>query len=200
VSTGAASFSTTAKVGSHSLSLTGMSTSAGGYVSVPNLSTVAPSAFTFACWIYLTADRNWQRVFDFGKVPASGSQPSTYLFLTMHQTVMSPASMRFAITTGGPSSEQVINMSTPAVPSLNAWHHVAVTLGAGSTYTGTLYLDHAVAGTNTGMSLHWSDIGATDQNSLGRSLFSADQYFAGMLDDCRIYRRALTAAEITALP
>src|ERR1041384_2399961 len=51
----------------------------------------------------------------------------------MHQTVTSPASMRFAITTGGAGSEQVINMSTPAVPSLNAWHHVAVTLGAGST-------------------------------------------------------------------
>ena len=139
-------------------------------------------------------------MFDFGKVPASGSQPTTYLFLTTHQNVTSPASIRFAISTGGPGSEQVINMSTPAVPSLNAWHHVAVTLGAGATYTGTLYLDHAVAGTNTGMSLHWSDLGATDQNTFGRSQFSADAYFAGMLDDCRVYRRALSAAEITALP
>jgi len=199
VSNGAASFSTTAKVGSHSVSLTGMSSTAGGYVSFPSLSTVAPSALTIACWIYVTTDRNWQRVFDFGKVPASGSQPSTYLFLTTHQGV-STASMRFAITTGGTGSEQSITMSNPAVPSLNAWHHVAVTLGAGATYTGTLYVDKAVAGTNTGMSLHWSDLGTTDQNTFGRSQYSADPYFAGMLDDCRIYRRALSAAEITALP
>jgi len=199
VGTGSASFSTTAKVGSHSVSLTGSSSTAGGYVSFASLSTVAPSALTIACWMYLTADRNWQRLFDFGKVPSSG-QPSTYMFLTTHQGVTSPGSMRFAISTGGTNSEQVINMSTPAVPSLNAWHHVAVTLGAGATYTGTLYIDKAVAGTNTGMSLHWSDLGATDQNTFGRSQFSADPYFAGMLDDCRVYRRALTAAEITALP
>jgi len=32
------------------------------------------------------------------------------------------------------------------------------------------------------------------------SAFTADPYFAGMLDDCRVYRRALSAAEITALP
>jgi hypothetical protein len=199
VSNGAASFSTTAKVGSHSVSLTGMSSTAGGYVSFPSLSTVAPSALTIACWIYVTADRSWQRVFDFGKVPASGSQPSTYLFLTTHQGV-GTASIKFAITTGGTGAEQVINMSTPAVPSSNAWHHVAVTLGAGATYTGTMYVDKAVAGTNTGMSLHWSDLGATDQNTFGRSQFSGDPYFAGMLDDCRIYRRALSASEIAALP
>ena len=199
VGSGTASFSTTAKVGSHSVSLNSTSSTAGGYVSFPSLSTVAPGALTIACWIYVTADRNWQRVFDFGKAPTGGAQPSTYMFLTTHQ-IVSTASMRFSISTGGTGSEQIINMSTPAVPSLNAWHHVAVTLGAGTTYTGTLYIDKAVAGTNTGMSLHWSDLGATDQNSFGRSQFSADPYFAGMLDDCRVYRRALSAAEITALP
>ena len=49
------------------------------------------------------------------------------------------------------------------------------------------------------MTLHWSDLGATDANNFGRSLFS-DPYFAGILDDCRVYRRALSATEIAALP
>ena len=197
-STGTASFSSTAKVGSHSVSLTGTSSSVGGYVSAANLSSVAPSALTIACWIYVTADQTWQRVFDFGKAPASGGTPASYMFLTTHQS--GAAAMRFAITNNGIGNEQRIDMSTPAVPSLNAWHHVAVTLGSGATYTGTLYVDRAVAGTNTAMTLHWSDLGVTDWNNFGRSLFASDPYFAGMLDDCRVYRRALSAAEIVALP
>jgi len=172
----------------------------GAYVSAPNLSTVAPTALTIACWVYMTADRSWQRVFDFGKAPASGASPTSYMFLTTHQGSTGTGSVRFAITTSGNFNEQQIDMSTPAIPSLNAWHHLAVTLGSGSTYTGTLYIDRAVAGTNTAMTRHWSDLGVTDANSFGRSAFSSDPYFAGMLDDCRVYRRALSAAEITALP
>jgi hypothetical protein len=200
VGSGTASFSTMVKVGSHAVALTGTSSTAGGYVSVPNLSTVAPGAITIACWVNVTTDRTWQRVFDFGKTPASGAQPTTYMFLTTHQGVSSPGSVRFGITTKGNTGEEQINMTTPAALSTNAWHHLAVTLGAGAPYTGTLYIDHAVAGTNTKMTLHWSDLGATDANNLGRSLFSGDPYFAGLLDDCRVYRRALSATEIAALP
>lgn len=199
-STGTASFSTTAKVGSHSVALMGTSSSVGGYVSAPNLSAVAPAALTIACWVYMTADRTWQRVFDFGQAPTSGSSPASYMFLTTHQGSHSPGSVRFAITTNGNFNEETIEMSTPAVPSLNAWHHFAVTLGSGSNYTGTLYIDRAVAGTNTAMTRHWSDLGVTDWTNFGRSIFTDDPFFAGMLDDCRVYRRALSAAEITALP
>jgi len=200
VGSGTASFSTTAKVGSHAVALAGTSSTAGGYLSVPSLSTVAPAAITIACWVNVTTDRTWQRVLDFGKTAASGAQPTTYMFLTTHQGVSSPGSVRFSITTKGNTAEEQINMTTPAALSTNAWHHLAVTLGAGSPYTGTLYIDRAVAGTNTKMTLHWSDLGATDANNFGRSLFGGDPYFAGLLDDCRVYRRALSAAEIAALP
>ena len=74
-----------------------------------------------------------------------------------------------------------------------------MTLGAGSPYTGTLYVDRVVAGTNTAMTLHPTDLGATDKNYIGKSQWQ-DPYFSGMLDDFRVYRRALTAAEIAALP
>ena len=49
------------------------------------------------------------------------------------------------------------------------------------------------------MTLRPSDIGNTANNWIGRSAFSGDVYFAGLLDDFRIYNRALTAAEITML-
>jgi hypothetical protein len=202
VSTGTATFSTTAKVGTHALALNGSSSTVGAYASLPSLQTLVPGAMTIALWVYVTKDQAWQRVFDFGKTPASGStNPLVYMFLTTHQGQSTPASLRFAIsTTGNGSGEQVINMTTPAVPSSNAWHHVAVTLAAGSPYTGTLYIDHVAVGTNGAMTIHPVDLGATDKNYLGRSQFTSDPYLGAMLDDLRVYKRALSAAEIAALP
>ena len=72
-------------------------------------------------------------------------------------------------------------------------------LDAGATYTGTLYIDGAVAGTNTAMTLRPSSIGNTPNNWIGASAFAADPYFGGLVDDFRVYNRALTAAEIANL-
>ena len=43
------------------------------------------------------------------------------------------------------------------------------------------------------------DLGKTTQNWLGRSQFTADGYFGGMLDEVRIYNRALTTGEVRYL-
>jgi hypothetical protein len=201
VSSGTATFSTMAKVGTHALALNGSSSTVGAYASLPSLQTLVPGAMTIALWVYVTKDQGWQRVFDFGKSPASGStNPLVYMFVTTHQNQVTPASLRFAISTTGNGNEQVIDMTTPSVPTSNSWHHVAVTLAAGSPYTGTLYLDHVAVGSNAAMTIHPVDLGATDKNYLGRSQFASDPYLGATLDDFRVYRRALTAAEIAALP
>jgi hypothetical protein len=49
------------------------------------------------------------------------------------------------------------------------------------------------------MTLHPADLGATTANYIGRSQFTADPYFKGLIDDFRAYRRALTAPEVTTL-
>ena len=49
------------------------------------------------------------------------------------------------------------------------------------------------------MTFHAADLGATTTNSIGRFLFSVDPYFAGLIDDFRVYRRALSPEQITAL-
>lgn len=196
-STGTATFSTMARVGSHAVSLTGTGATAGGYVSIPTLGALAPDAVTITCWVYVTSDSSWQRVFHLG---VEATSPLKYMFLTTHQGATSPPSMRFVITTTGTGMEEDINMTSPALLTPNAWHHVAVTLAAGSPHTGTLYIDRVVAGTNTKMILHPSDLGTTDENYLGKSPFGQDPYLNGTIDDFRVYRRALTAAEIAALP
>jgi hypothetical protein len=192
--TGTATFSTTHMVGTHALNLGGTSNTNGGYVNIPaSLNTMgATTTITIACWVNITTDRAWARVFDFNNSSTTG-----YMFLTTFQNVATPNSVRFAITTTGNAGEQQI--SSTARLSTGTWHHIAVVLGAGATYTGTLYVDGAVAGTNAAMTLRPSSIGNTANNWIGRSAFVADPYFSGLVDDFRIYSRALTAAEVTAV-
>ena len=101
--------------------------------------------------------------------------------------------MRFAITTGGSGAEQRITTTAPLVAGV--WKHVAVTLQG---TTCILYLDGVEVGRNNSMTLKPSSLGSTTNNFLGKSQY-ADPYLNGLLDNFRIYNRALTANEITAL-
>jgi hypothetical protein len=73
------------------------------------------------------------------------------------------------------------------------WHHVAVTLDG---TTGMLYVDGQLAGSSA-VNIRPSQLGATTQNWIGRSQFSADPYLDGRVDEFRIYNRALSAAEVS---
>ncbi len=197
---GTAAFSTTHQVGTGSLNLASTSATVGGFVTVPaSLQTMgATTAITMSCWVNVRTERAWERIFDFGN-----SQTAGYMFLTTAQATTAPNSPRFAISMTGNTGEQMINMTTPAALSTNVWHHIAVVLGptVGTTYTGTLFIDKAVAGTNNAMTMRPSSLGNTPNNWIGRSQFSTvDPLFDGLIDDFRIYSRALSAAEIAALP
>lgn len=139
------------------------------------------SAFTFAAWIYWDGGANWQRIFDFG------NSTTHYMFLTPRTT---SGTMRFAIRNGG--SEQYIETPTP---SANQWHHVAVTLGAG---TARIFLDGAIAASATG----WSASPASFSprlNFLGESQFTADPLFHGKMDEVLITDYAIGAAQMATL-
>jgi hypothetical protein len=195
---GTAAFSTTHQVGTGSVNLTSSGAQGvGGLITVPaSLQTMgATTAITIACWVNVRTERAWERLFDFGNSSTTG-----YMFLTTAQAATAPNSPRFAISQTGNTGEQAIDMTTPAVLSTGVWHHIAVVLGAGTTFTGTLYINKAVAGTNLAMTLRPSSLGSTTNNWIGRSQFAVDPIFDGLIDDFRIYSRALSAAEIAALP
>ncbi len=195
---GSATFSTMNRVPPGSLNLTSTSSMVGGYVVVPaSLNAMgATTAITISAWIQVRTARAWQRVFDFGN---GSSATSTYACLTTHQALSAPNSPQFEITTAGNTVRQFISMTTPAALAAG-WHHLAVVLGPGTTYTGTLYIDKVSVGTNTAMTIRPSTLGATTQNWIGRSQYANDPLFDGFIDDFRIYKRALTGAEIVALP
>jgi hypothetical protein len=154
-----------------------------GYVSLPNGILSTTSNFTIATWVRLNTIANWMRVFDFG------TGTNTYMFLTAE----SGNGMRLAITTNGFGNEQRIDGPSLAT---GAWAHVAVTLNGS---LGTFYVNGASAATNSAMTLNASSLGVTTQTWLGRSAFNNDPYLDGLLDDFRIYNRALTPAEVQTL-
>ncbi|MGN6370532.1 MAG: LamG-like jellyroll fold domain-containing protein [Phycisphaerae bacterium] len=156
------------------------------YVSLPNGVVSSLTSITIATWVNLDTITNWMRIFDFG------SGTGTYMLLT-------PANgnnghLRFAITTSSSAGEQQIN--GPAALPTGSWVHVAVTL-SGS--LGILYVNGAEVARNSSMTLNPASLGATTQNWIGRSQWSADPYFNGRIDDFRIYSVALSASQIQAL-
>lgn len=140
--------------------------------------------FTIAAWVKASSLDGWARLFDFG------TSTSNYMFLTLKPG--SSGNPRFAITTG--SGEQTINSN--ASISANAWFHIAVTLSGN---LATMYINGASVGTNPNMTIHPANLGATTQNYIGDSQWSNDPYLKALVDDFRIYGRALSASEITQL-
>jgi hypothetical protein len=157
----------------------------GEYVNLPNGIVSGLHDFTISAWVNPSANSAWSRVFDFG------TGTNNYMFLTLSA---GGGPIRFAITTPGGGGEQQIN--GPSTLPLNTWSHVAVTLSGN---TGTLYVNGQPVGTNTNMTFTPADLGATNQDWIGRSQFSADPFLAATVDDFQIYSRALSTTEVADL-
>ncbi|HEY5281211.1 MAG TPA: LamG domain-containing protein, partial [Polyangia bacterium] len=196
---GSAMFSSARRVGTHALALSpgANASSGGGYVVIPALNTLAPGAVTIAVWVNLaaaTSNQAWERIYDFGD---STTAPA-WLNLTARNQA-NPFGPIFNMSKTGHATPDQQKLTGSTALTSNTWHHIAVVLPADATFTGVMYLDGAVAATNNAMTVHFSDIGATANNWLGRSEFTNDPYFNGSLDDFRVYRRDLSQQEVQAL-
>ena len=162
-------------------------TSGNNYVALPANLLAGVNDITISTWVFVRTDLTWARIFDFG------SSASAYMFLTAHAQ---GGPVRFAITTSGngPGAEQQLSGAS-ALP-VGVWTHVAVVLQG--TSNGVLYVNGTPVASSTSIPLRPSGLGTTPNVSIGRSQF-ADPMFDGLIDDFRIYARALTAAEIQAV-
>lgn len=169
-----------------------LSGNVGDYVNLP-ANTINITSFTdatFEAWFTWRGGGAWQRVFDFGRtVTGSGRD---YIFYTPSNGGDNRAAFR--------DSNLAENVAVGGPPlATNTPFHLAVVVddGAnGGTNRMSLYLNGELAG-DVGLSYSFSDFNTMNRLAyLGRSLFNADAYFNGEIDEFRIHNTALTASQV----
>ena len=162
---------------------------AGQYATLPTGVVSGFEDFTISAWVRVSAFETWSRIFDFG------TGTDNYMFLTTQYdaSTANARKLQFGIRTPS-TAAQLINSST-AISAADTWAHVAVTL---SGTTGRMYLNGSLIGTNGNMTLRPSSLGYTTRNYLGKSQFN-DPIVNATIDDFRIYSRALTDSQLSAL-
>jgi beta-xylosidase len=165
-----------------------------GHVDLPDNLLAGADAVTVAADVYVDSDQATPYfLYGFGNTGPTGAG-NGYLFSTGGTA---SAGFRAAIATGNWSTEQ--QTVSPGGLRRGQWHNVVYTVGDGQS---VLYLDGTEIARNTATTITPSDIGGgrTKANYLGRSVYSADRHFKGLMRDVRLYNRALPAAEVAGLP
>ena len=122
---------------------------------------------------------NWQRLFDFG------NGQDEYMFLT---PCSGSSTLRFVAKTSG-NSEQYVETDALEVGTI---YQVIITISGN---TATLYVDGVAAASNTSFTYNPSDITMTNCY-LGKSQFSSDPMFSGIIDYFQVLNFALSASHI----
>lgn len=165
------------------------------YVRIPNGILKDAANITISSYVKWSGGANNQWLY------ALGINSNQYIFTTPS----TGSAMNTAITnvssssTGqGYTAEQRFGMSSPL--STNVWKHVAAVINF-DTKTANLYVDGIEVGRNENMTIKPSDLYNAANNYsgyIGKS-FYPDPYFAGEVDDFRIYNKALSAEEVSTL-
>ncbi|MEH0467804.1 family 43 glycosylhydrolase [Streptomyces sp. B21-097] len=168
----------------------GSSTSDSPYVKIPNGVLKDVNSVTVSTYVKWKGGDNFQWLFGLG--PDSDK----YLFATPSN---GGGKLFSAITKATWSGEKQMIGGSQLTPG--EWKHLTVTLD-GATQTAVLYVDGAEVARVNGVTVKPSELydSAKDASGyIGKSLYSPDPYFAGEVDDFRIYNRALTPAEVLEL-
>jgi len=160
----------------------------GGHVRLPDgYANFATNGLTIAVWARPTIGggaANWARFADFGNGPAGDN-------ILFGRNGTSTA-LTFEVYEGGISGGKVTSPGDTLV--LNQWQHLAATLdGSGHV---VLYRNGVeVASGTTAV----PGVVTRTANFLGRSNWTGDSHYAGLMDDLRLYDRVLSPEAILAL-
>jgi hypothetical protein len=160
----------------------------GSYVQLPGNTLTGEDTISITGWLFLNSNVPGQRFFDFGQNAGS----SLYAAAT-------DAGLRASIGSFATSRTEPTGAPVPA----NQWLHLAVVLDpANRTLTG--YLNGVRAGQATNVTMNGAQVlnqasGDANRLYIGRSQNDADATLNARVYDVRIYRVALTDAQITTI-
>src|SRR5436309_1021322 len=147
------------------------------YIEVPDSSSLHPTgAITIAAWVYLEADHT-------GGAPTMIRKQGSFLLELGDAGTNRPAFVLWW------SDGTRTRLDGPPIPKFE-WHHVA------ATYDGTtmrMYIDGTVV---SSLAVSKTIAISSDPLRMGRW---ASEWFAGILDEFRLYSRALSVDEVAAL-
>jgi hypothetical protein len=167
---------------------------AGAFVQLPQGMISELTNATFEAWVAWNSGAAWQRIFDFGNNNGAGQTAGiSYLFLTPQNSLTN--TLRVAYSVAGPgANETLVDDNAPLLTGATTVQHLAVVIDDNANVM-RLYLDGAEQG-NTPLTGSLTAI--NDQNNwLGRSNFSVDPPYFGVLLEFRIYSQALTGPQIS---
>jgi len=156
---------------------------------MPNGLLAGVSDITVMTNVYFDTDNvNPVWIFSFASNPDPNNNPNTKYF-----GLLSDGSNKFraTITNNRWTSEQ--NATYDAGFTKGVWRHVAVTI---SGTTMTLYQDGVKIAEKSGLTLKPQDMESTIANYIAKPAYIPDKYLKGKMRDFKVYRRALSAAEI----
>ena len=139
-------------------------------------------SLSFSAWVWKDNFANYQRVFDFG----NGAGSHNLILCNRWNSNQAEWSIRRG---GTPSS-----LYAQDFWSLNEWQHAVAAVDESGVMK--LYRNGEMRGSNAG---HLPQGVTRSQQFLGRSNWANDAYFKGMMDDLRIYGRALSLDEVSRI-
>ncbi|MDE1940869.1 MAG: LamG domain-containing protein, partial [Patescibacteria group bacterium] len=173
------SWTTDAAVGNGAVSFEGSN----GYIKIPTAPTIS-QPYSVSMWFYPTATSTYQGLLFYGLNTADRG----ILFTNTIQILSSSA-----------GTFRTFCNKTFTSPDLNKWHHVVVIVNSSSDASKwQCYLD----GSNVGVTASNSSGTYADPGNANWTLgtyYNNSYWFHGMMDDVRIYSRALSAQEVSSL-
>lgn len=151
-------------------------------------------AVTLETWATIgSSDAVWTRLFDFGAYGGDPNVGRNYLGFIPHS---GPGDTRLTISDADPGYNHEQMVILPGTLDDDTPHHIVGVIDPPNGWM-AVYIDGVLQGYNTGITIPLSAV-APDESFLGRSLYAADGYLYGTIDEFRIHDGALTSPQVAA--
>lgn len=158
-------------------------------VTIGNNVLTTSASFTVAAWVQLADVNTWHTA-----VSQDGSNVSG--FFLQYTAPGAGGQFAFSLISSDSASSPTVRATSKFQPLPNTWYHIAGVYDAGSKQS-RLYVNGALQNTAS-VPAAWNATGTT---AIGRALFNASQvdFWSGLIDDVRVYNRALSDQEISSV-